>query len=105
MSVFEMTYWVDRKINLILEFLRTGVDSETLLAVIEDLRICHDQVRGIKDMDLEFYRVRCNKLLACVGMTKKLGVSGLKLEYLDALEGVLLKVMCGRVDQSTGKKT
>lgn len=92
------TFWVDRKLDVMIAFLREGTYDVEAEGLIEDLRICHDQVRKIQERSVgeeESYRMRCNKLLVAVGIMKRT-VYDRNLEYLDALEGVLLGVLRGK---------
>lgn len=93
----DYTFWVDRKLDLIITFLREGEYEADLDPLIEDLRICHDQARDKQEFwpEKERYRVRCSKLLIAAGIMKRTA-DGRGLHYLDALEGVLLAVLTGK---------
>lgn len=92
------TFWVDRKLDAMISFLREGTYDVHYEGLVEDLRICHDRVRDLDSLCIgeeETYRARCSKLLVAASIMRRT-VGGRDLEYLDALEGVLLGVLRGK---------
>lgn len=86
-----MKTYLDRKIDLMLDFLRKEEDPEEVEQVIRDIQRSYETARHRAD-DLELYRTRCNRLLICSSIAKK-RVNGESRAYLDSLEGALLEVL------------
>lgn len=87
--------YLDNKIDLLMQHSGGEPDRELLTVLVEDLRLCHDAVRTRADVEEEeVYRGRTNKLLVVTNLLRR-HADGKSLEYLDALEGVLLGVMRG----------
>lgn len=99
-----MTLYLDKKIDLLLEFLRSAPDMDEVPLIARDLRDLYDSARTCPDNDHEAYRARCNKLLTSVGLALRWtalpdykSLPPENIHGLIALEGVLLGVMNGRI--------
>lgn len=89
-----MTFWVDKKIDLMVEFLRKEYDTVDVHEIVCDIQTAFDSARAFPIDDKEVYRARANKILVCVKIVER-RATGFDLGYLQDLEGVLIDILRG----------
>jgi hypothetical protein len=90
-------FWVDVKIDLMLETLRKQPSDDCLHLIVLDIQSAYDAARRYPIEDPELFRARCNKLLTCAKFAAR-HASLADLSYLEALEGPLLSVLARQTE-------
>lgn len=84
--------YLDAKIDLVVGHIHEGINVDEVAFIVRDVQDAFDVARAEPVLDFEAHRVRCSKLLTCAKALMR-RASGKDLEYLEALEGVLLGVL------------